>query len=94
MSLHDIQKNALRAEKIANMFCEDTIVPAKVRWEPLRLDTRSMDLCPGGRHIVLMCEDGSLNLCAVRHLQDSLLSISRPKYEKPRAWYPERMCLM
>lgn len=94
MSTQDIQRTALRAENIARMFREDTIIPANVRWESLRSETRSMDLSPGGEHITLMCEDGSLHVCAVSHLQDSVLSIPRPNSQKLRTWYPERMCLL
>lgn len=94
MSTQDIQRTALRAENIARMFREDTIIPANVRWESLRSETRSMDLSPGGEHITLMCEDCSLHVCAVSHLQDSVLSIPRPNSQKLRTWYPERMCLL
>jgi hypothetical protein len=87
MSSQDLRNTAVRAMRIDQLFNNnDVIRPVKVKHIPCSQDAAKIQLTFGGQWILIMYDNGSLNLYHTRDFESPLVSLARPDGSPPLHW--------
>jgi len=86
MSSRALKAAAVRATLIDNLFNKDVIHPVHVKRVRCDSSVVRQEIVPGGQWILIMHEDGSINLHKMSSLTSPLLSVARPDCASSFLW--------
>ena len=78
MSSRDLKNTAVRVTRLDKLFDNDVIHPVKVERIACSKDAAKMHLTFGGQWVVIMHEDGSLNIHQTRDFASPFVSVAPP----------------
>jgi hypothetical protein len=94
MSSRELRNAAVHATCIDRRFDNDVVRPVQVNRFSCSTNVATQGIVPGGQWILLMFEDGSINLYELSGSASPLLTLARPDDGLPRTLHIERMSIL